>query len=534
MSIPKKEVLILESWATDLVRLVMKFGENLAFCPSSIFDLILPFCPPATAPRKQFGTTARSIAVSGLHSETWDDCLSTIIDTREQYSSLASSTAYFAVGTFSGKIVLYKQSTCQEVGVLTHAEPVKLLCFSEKANIIVSASFKKIKIWDVASKMQLWTFDAPQQCMSITLTDKDQLLLGALKDHRLKVWNLNTGCLTEDVDWTQGLQGMTKQLYRRPVTAAFSVETNLLAVIYKGQDILLWDLEGDTLYDTYSRESGANATPGRPYGSSGVRCLVFSATINTNLLASAYGDGELVLFDTSTGAVKTRIVAFAHILACSADGSTLASADPAGTIQLFDFETVSLLYRIHSVEPGIQGLIFSGDGLRLLDIRGSHCRVWAPTVLAGQGMEAEFRDTMNVSSIPQEIKLEPFKNIVSITSVTCHPDGDVFFVGKEDGSVYLYNVDSGLQSQRLFSHAHGVSIMTLEFGKESQTLSSIDSSSRIMIHRLARVHRYQSTVAEEVLFDHRADTAVGQLICQQGLHSCLLGNIRCPLVIITG
>ena len=200
-----------------------------------------------------------------------------------------------------------------------------------KVKVLVSAGSKEIKIWDLTSEAQRWKFDIPQQCMSLTLTDEDQLLPGALKDHHLKIWNLNTGCLVGDVDWTRGLEGMTKQLYRRPLTAAFCMETNLLAVIYKGQDILLWDLESDALYDTYSRESGVSTNPGRPYGSSGVRCLVFGAGANANLLASAYTDGELILFDTSSGAVKTSIVAFAHILACSADGSTLASADPSGT-----------------------------------------------------------------------------------------------------------------------------------------------------------------------------------------------------------
>ena len=82
-----------------------------------------------------------------------------------------------------------------------------------------------------------------------------------------------------------------------------------------------------------------------------------------------------------------RIVAFAHILACSGDGSTLATADPSGTIQLFNFETMNLLYRINSVEPGIQGLTFSGDDSRLLDIRGSRCRVWDPAIMAGQDVD---------------------------------------------------------------------------------------------------------------------------------------------------
>lgn len=516
-----KEVALLSSWATDLIRLVMKFGNNLEAHPSSIFHLIAPFCPPASAPRKQFASAARSITVHGLRAETWDDCLSTIVNTHEQYSSLASSKTHFATGFFSGKILIFKQLTCQEVAALQHEEPVRLLNFGDMENILVSAGSKSIRVWDLASKVQLWRFDAPQQCMALTLTDQDQFLLGAMKDHRLKIWDLNNGDLTEDIDWTRGLEDMTSRLYRRPVTAAFSMDAELLAIIYKGQDILLWDLESDSLYDIYSRESGAFGGSGSPYGSSGVRCLVFGNGANDNLLAAAYGDGELVVFDTSTGEVKKRVVAFAHFLTCSPDGSTLATADPSGTIQLFKFETMRLLYRINSVEPGIQGLAFSGDSLRLLDIRGSRCRVWGPTVLVGQDTDEESREeALIVSKTPQEISLEPSGNVVMITSAACHDSGEVFFCGKEDGSVYLYDVESGLLSRKLFSHAHGVAIVSLYFERESQTLSSIDSSSRIMIHRLT--HQPQSMVATEILFDHRADMAVGQLVCETGLHRILI------------
>lgn len=523
-----EDIELLNSWATDLLRLVMKFGKNLTAHPSSIYHLIPPFCPPAAAPRRQFGKSARSITVSGLRAETWDDCLSTIVNTREQYSSLASSITQFAIGTFSGKIMLYKQTTCQEIGSIDHEEPVRLLKFGDEMNVLVSAGSRNICIWNLASKAQRWKFSAPQQCMSLTLADKDQLLLGALKDHRLKIWDLNSGALTEDVDWTRDLEGMAKQLYRRPTTAAFGIDAGLLAVIYKGLDILIWDFESDSLHDTYSRESGANGTPGRAYGSSGVRCLVFGVATNANLLAAAYTDGELVLFDTSTGVVMKRIVAFAHILACSADGSMLASADPSGTIQLFKFETLHRLYRINSVEPGIQDLAFSGDSLCLIDIRGSRCRVWDPAVLVGPDMDEELRDTMNVSTALQETNMEPSEDVVLITSVAGHHSGDFFFCGKEDGSVYLYHVHSGLQPAKLFSHAHGVAIAILEFEDKSDTLGSIDSSSRIMIHRLTR--HDLSMVADEILFDYRADMAVGQLVCQQGLNHVLICSAKSDML----
>lgn len=522
------DIALLSSWATDLVRLVMQFGKNLEACPASIFYLIPPFFPLATALRKQFGSSARSITVRGLRAETWDDCLATVVDTLEQYSSLACSKTQFSVGCFSGKIFLFKQTTCQKIAILQHREPVRLLIFGEVKNILVSAGSKCICIWDLESKTQLHVFEAPQQCMALSLDDEDRLLLGALKDHRLNFWDLDTGGPPETVDWTRGLEAMTIRLYRRPTTAAFGIDSDLLAVVYKGQDILLWCLATDALLALYSRESGMIAESlGRPYGSSGVRCLVFGNASNAHLLACAYTDGELVLFDTSAGEIKKRIVAFAHILACSADGRILATADPAGTIQLFDLEILQLIYRISSVEPGIQGLAFSRDGLRLFDIRGSRCRVWDLTDLVTEDSQEELgRAAINPKT--SRVTSEPSENAILITSIACDNNGEAFFVGKEDGSVHVYATDSGLPIGELFSHAYGVSILFLHFEDKSHTLISADSSSRTMIHRLIR--QDHSLLATQVLFDYRAHVAVGQLICQPGLQRILICSAKSDML----
>jgi WD40 repeat protein len=179
------DIALLSSWATDLIRLVMQFGKYLEAYPASIFQLIPPFCPSETALRKQFGSSARCITVRGLRAETWDDCLATVVDMVEQYSSLSSSKTQFAVGCFSGKIFLFKQTTCQKIAVLGHGEPVRLLIFGDVRNILVSAGSKYIRVWDLETKSLLHVFEAPQQSMALALEDEDQLLLGALKDHRL-------------------------------------------------------------------------------------------------------------------------------------------------------------------------------------------------------------------------------------------------------------------------------------------------------------------------------------------------------------
>ena len=452
-----KDFVVLDCWATDLVRLVTKFGKNITSSPSSIYHLIPPFCPPETAPRKQFAASKRGIAVLGLSATTWDDCLSTIVDSQEQFTALACSDKFFAVGMSSGKIAIYNETTCQQSQLLEHSEPVKLLQFGHRIDILISAGPRKVRIWDIGSWAQLWEFKTSQQCLSLALIEEDQILLGALKNNNLAIWDLAEGTLRDTADWTRDLEGPQSHAYRRPVAAAFCIESCLLAVVYRGQDILLWDLERDALHDTYSK-AGSSTKSAKVDVSAGVTGgLVFSATPSATLLAAAYSDGDLVLFDTSEGTVTDKTLVNAQTLACSPDGRTLASGDSSGTIQLFDFETLRLLYRINSDEYCIRELAFTGDSHHLLDIRGSECRVWDPMVLVRQDGDDENSDTVSVSTTPQEFSLEPTRNVVLITSMVCHPDGGVFFCGKEDGSVYLYETKSGRQVSELFSHATGAS-----------------------------------------------------------------------------
>ncbi len=101
-----------------------------------------------------------------------------------------------------------------------------------------------------------------------------------------------------------------------------------------------------------------------------------------------------------------------------------------------------------------------------------------------------------------------------MTSLACHGIGEVFFGAKEDGSVYLYEKIRFGRFKKLFSHAEGVSIVSRCFDDKSQLLSSLDSSSRVRIHRLLR--RPENLEFGEPIFDHRAGVAVDQLLFNEG------------------
>lgn len=60
---------LINTWATDLTRLVARFGINLLSCPTAIHFLIPPLCPAMSGVFKNFGTTPQGITLTGLSAK---------------------------------------------------------------------------------------------------------------------------------------------------------------------------------------------------------------------------------------------------------------------------------------------------------------------------------------------------------------------------------------------------------------------------------------------------------------------------------
>lgn len=103
---------------------------------------------------------------------------------------------------------------------------------------------------------------------------------------------------------------------------------------------------------------------------------MFRPNSESSFLATLYFDGQLVLFDPCELTNKTVVRADAHVLACSPDGHTLATGSGTGTIQIFDFESFAMIYKLIASDYAIRSLAFSCDGLRFVDIRERQCNVW--------------------------------------------------------------------------------------------------------------------------------------------------------------
>ncbi|OAP59351.1 hypothetical protein AYL99_06649 [Fonsecaea erecta] len=511
-----EEIDLIDTWATDIIRLVTRFGTKLHSSPSVVFNLLAPFCPMDSAMRIQHGSSTRSIRVSGLSEQTWGYCMSTI-SLRASPTAVACGTTAFAVGMRNGDIAIFDATTCQELKTVNHGGWVKKLLFGDTGNLLVSAGLKHICIWNSVTWKLLWTFELHNQFISLGLADEDQLLLVTYRSNEIVMWEIAKGHAREPISWLNENEQEGASHFLRPYTTAISGDRTLLAFTYRGQDIVLWDIENACVYDVYGKDEGSlGATADKRIGISPVQSMIFSRAPEAQLLVASYNDGELNLFNIAEGTVQAKVVANGHYLTSSADGLTLACGNSAGVICIFEFSTLNLLYRIQTKESIIKQLAFSADGHRLLDIQGNHCRIWDPPVLLHQRIDGQ------VYIDPVDIRLDGESDVVLISAMTCADNGGLILCGKEDGGVYLYDSQTGLEREELF-HRHA-SILYLQYDVQSSILFCCDMVNRVTVHKLVRTGDLW-TLGDQYL-DHRTGVEVKQILPNTGGSRLLISTVE--------
>ncbi|KAI1852577.1 hypothetical protein JX265_003059 [Neoarthrinium moseri] len=514
-----EDVVVVNDWVIDLVKLATKFGRQLLQHPESIFRYIPAFCPSNTMPYKQFATGPNILSVCGISATTWDDCLTSVTIRNKmtatghvnenssgtvqssknvpqprvpRVSALAASDKAFALGTSDGRVVIFNEKTCLEERMIESSAtiPIQILQFASVKSYLACVNNRSIQLWNTETWECLLTVPVGKRCLGITFIDNDQLLLAALKDNKLLTINLVDMNVKDQTGWAVGLaeEYGRKLLGKDPLSVAFHPEMDLLAVVYRGSDIIIWNYEEEDIYRIYNFDRGLVQALGEPFAA--VMGMAFSRLPQSSLLAASYNVADLVLFDTLDGKIKARVsnVGALSLLTSSPDGRTLAGAGHDGTIALFDFETLRWLYRIRMVEPGITGLTFSADNTRLLDTRGRgrSCRVWDPPALYRREIPKEStRTPSSYSGDSDYAETNTTQDAALVTAVVCDETGDFFFVGKDDNTVSVYSASNGVLIKQLLTH--GTSILKLVYTPANRTLTSVDTAGCLMASRIDRV-----------------------------------------------
>ncbi|KAL8756040.1 MAG: hypothetical protein Q9199_003214 [Rusavskia elegans] len=506
-----KQVHAISSWIQDLIHIVTNFGRPLLTSPPSIHFLIPPVCPRNSIIYRQYHEYPRCLEIVGQSELEWDDRLSCINFRESQVLAIACRDNRFVTGLSDGRIVLYHTSTCQEAGQLIHGtEAVRFLVFGSANVLLASGGRKAIALWDTTTGTRLWTVDVTERLLTLGFNEDDTILMATTIANCTSCWSVEAGEELEKFFVSDQIEDDSNTYQRPPSHAQISGELNLLAVCYRQRPINIWDLEDRSFIGQFHKSA-----PDVYHGPLLV-AMVFNPNPDLNLAAASYQDGDLVIFDPWNQKQHTMVEANAHILAASSDGATLATGDSSGTVQIFDFETLRLLYRSTVNDFDIRAITFASNNVRFFDIRRDHCNVWEPSAIVRQTATGDGSSEYCSEGLIGDVETvgTPLSDDSEAITAMVSDGDDLLFCGKESGSVFVYEAKTGRQMQELYTHAANAAILLLDWNYREAMLVSIDRSSRIQVRKISGKGSDKRFAEPPSL-----DQSIGQAVRQVLFHS---------------
>lgn len=505
-------------WETDLIRLATQFGAELSKMPHAIFWLIPPFCPKETAVAASVQSSNTALIVRGLSSIRWNDCVSTIHLSDVQPRAIGTSDTSFALGLSDKSVRIYARSTCLQLQRIQCKQAPKIIEYDTAVKQIAVASVHFLEVFQIDTMTLVWGLKLKAEAVAMTFRLDSAVLQLVAKDGQILTYDSSDGTLLEASSLetpSLGLEDKTPMFARSYVSAAISTEFNLVAAAQRGSPLTVFDLNTAEVLGSYSHNVETDFSDGYEYSPPIYNQILFSQRADDLLLAALHNDGYLLLFEPFSLDVMASTTTGDHIkLACSPDGRTIATGAASGTIHIYETDKLSCLYKIIAEDDSIRSMMFTPDSLRFFDIRGSQCNIWEPSVL----VRAEASETESASD---EADLGP--TIVGmprewrgrdITAIACHAQGHFVVAGKEEGSVCAYSVTTGKEMHKLYSHAKGITVASVQFGRLSQVLVSTDTASRVLVWRV-RAKSDGLEVDGPILDVRTADQTIDQILISE-------------------
>ncbi|KAI1295904.1 hypothetical protein F5Y03DRAFT_399068 [Xylaria venustula] len=464
---------LIEQWTSDLVRIVTKFSRNLLKFPSTVFYLIAPLCPMDSAIFVQFNDIRSGVKLISPEYDDWDDCISYIDYRGIRALSLAAGEGVFAIGHKTGNIKIYDSVTCQEKVVLTHGEPVKFLMFDNSGQRLLASGSHQLNMFDLNGGV-LWTYDHRDAVATGSFSAIDDTVTIVTRGSSVIHFSALDGIILPSESLGKNDCKQLKAATRQAILDAdISPDQRIMAIAYRGRPVQLWSLEMGISIGAcwYKRDiQGAACTP--------ISEVLFNRNPAVELLAVASQDGELAIFDPWTRQEIVSVSGEAYILACAPDGRTLATGDMRGSIKLWDFETLSLLYCIKSEDYEVRSLAFSCDGFRLYDRREAKTTVWEPSALVRKRLLDE--SSISESIVQPTVVVDRSQEVIEIISLVGMGTEQFSLVGREDGLVVLFDTSNAKPEKSLYSHHRNIMVTHISWSPGGY-IATADASSKLQV-----------------------------------------------------
>ncbi|KAL2263940.1 hypothetical protein VTK26DRAFT_4127 [Humicola hyalothermophila] len=485
------EVQFLDRWAVDLIRILGKFGNNLAETPSSIFKHIPPFCPRDSI-IGQFGARQENtlIKVAGISSRTWDDNLARLSVGQDETASKVRCTGVYFLTLVSsnGTVIVWSAETCEELRRLEHGEWVVLFETNTTGSTVATSGRLTFKIWDISTGTLLHSIsrDPQMRPMQISFGAAETNLVVTYDDCSVVWYDIQTGAEVEkfSTDESNRLRGC-------PRLAVLSPDQTRLAIAFRGRPVVVWETSDASLTpprrclraadEARSSESDAYSAPEvavwHPDGDS---------------LFILYQDTVLVHWDL----VEDERTEFSHTeareMVISSDGAFLLTCNFNGVLSVWALPRLNLVYRLQG-NDFVRDMTFSPDSRRIYDTRGSMCCVWEPDALVRADDIDRHGDNLSSTldgSLTSEAVSEPvysqYNNSSSddVTALAYESGSEFYCCGRGDGTVSIHDMKKGKISRKVCSHGSHVDVVSLAWSPSGRFLVSGDDMGKIIVKKL--------------------------------------------------
>ncbi|KLU86620.1 NACHT and WD domain-containing protein [Magnaporthiopsis poae ATCC 64411] len=473
-------------WATDFIRIAGKFAANLVCSPSSVYRNIPPMCPAHSMVGKTFGGStspfARSdhLSVSGLSSETWGDCLASVVVGNDEFVNdvLATESYFFTLVRSAGCITVWSAQTCEKLRTFDHGEYVDVMAVGRAGHKLATSGFSSYHIWDVSTGQRLHRIPKEEDATARALAfgPGETEVKAALDDCTIQSIQLESGKVeTVQLDCV----GLDSGYEGSPWRQALSPDLTRVAMAWRGRTPIVEDL--------------------RSRGKQPLRCrsLGFSDPLMYPEQLVWHPDGsQLLILCNDTSLWEWRLSdddilehpnVRARDMAISGDGSLLLTVEHTGAISIWATPHLNLVYRLVNNGDRSAAAAFSPDSQRFYDVRGSICNAWEPDALVRSDDQdnEDATSTTGSSMLTEPAILAQSSQNSTITAIAMGPADKFFACAREDGSVIIHDsLDGGKRLRKVHSHPPYCEVHLLAWSASGKYLASCDVSGHLIVKRL--------------------------------------------------
>ena len=505
--IPEREMV--ENWSTDLVKIVGKFGANLARTPGAIHRLIPPFCPQDSVLYQQYGRREiKSLSVAGFSNTSWDDSLARLsFGSGTHADSIRAAGAYIFVQDPVGKAYVYGEKSFEELHQLQHGERVRLMQVNSNGALLATYGFATTKIWNGSNGKCIASVRNPARSarpQSILFVEDDAALMLGSDDGRVRLWRISESGTEWEVIAELDEQQLEGTFVNSPSCMAISPDGNQVALGYRGHPASVWEVQGPDLVGHCSRRDAENAwgeviqVTWHPYSGEVLGLYLEGIVFKWNPY-------EYDVEEIRTGGAK---------LVVSQDGSVFATGDATGALKVFSTSDFCLVYQLAAQDP-VLDISFSPDSHRVYDIRGSFANVWEPSALIklSEMTEKSSDNASDSQSIVSRLTVRGVqsRNIDTITAMATHPNGRYYSIGTEDGVTELFDTTRG----KVCNLGRSRSYMTTEqmaWSPNGRYIASADLSGRLSVKTFQPKSDVSAQWATESKLEIPISTARGAIL----------------------